>query len=111
MEITWRVISGEGENGGKGIGNKKHKWSVQNRHREVKAIMGNGEAEELICMTHGHELQWENAGGRACAGQTGKKGRKKWDNCNSIINNIYLKIKYYFQKVCLWESKEMTSGY
>ena len=28
MEITWRVISGEekGENEGKGIGNKKHKW-------------------------------------------------------------------------------------
>ena len=27
MEITWRVISGEGEweNGGKGTGNKKHK--------------------------------------------------------------------------------------
>ena len=28
MEITWRVISGEGggENGGRGGGNKKHKW-------------------------------------------------------------------------------------
>ena len=28
MEITWRVVSGEGagENGGKGTGNKKHKW-------------------------------------------------------------------------------------
>ena len=28
MEITWRVISGEGEEekGGKGTGNKKHKW-------------------------------------------------------------------------------------
>ena len=35
MEITWRVISGEweGTNGGKGIGNKKHKWYVQNRVR------------------------------------------------------------------------------
>ena len=33
MEITWRVISGEGreENRGKGTGNKKHKWWVQNR--------------------------------------------------------------------------------
>ena len=28
MEIPWRVISGEGEgeNGGKGTGNKKHIW-------------------------------------------------------------------------------------
>ena len=28
MEITWRVISGEGEGGewGKDTGNKKHKW-------------------------------------------------------------------------------------
>ena len=25
-EITWRVISGELQNGGKGTGNKKHKW-------------------------------------------------------------------------------------
>ena len=25
--------------------------------------MRNGEAEELICMTHGHELRWEGAGG------------------------------------------------
>ena len=28
-----------------------------NRRGEVKNSMGNGEAEELICMTHGHELQ------------------------------------------------------
>ena len=28
IEITWRVSSreGRGENGGKGTGNKKHKW-------------------------------------------------------------------------------------
>ena len=38
--------------------------------------MGNGEAKELICMTHGHELRWGNAGGRACAGWRGIKGRK-----------------------------------
>ena len=36
--------------------------------------------------------------GRKCrmvggAGQRGIKGRKNWDNCNSIINKIYLKIK------------------
>ena len=31
-------------------------------------------------------------GGRGCAGQRGVKGGK-WDNCNSIINEIYLKKK------------------
>ena len=30
---------------------------------EVKNSIGNGEAKELICMTHGHELRLENDGG------------------------------------------------
>ena len=30
-------------------------------------------------------------GGRGCAGRRGIKGGK-WDNCNSIINKIHLKI-------------------
>ena len=40
MEITWRVISGarRGENRGKGTGNKKHEWQVQNRQGEVKIV-------------------------------------------------------------------------
>ena len=46
------------ENGGKGTGTKKQKWQVQNKQGEVKNSMGNGEAKELICMTHGHELRW-----------------------------------------------------
>ena len=29
--------------------------------------------------------------GGGLAGRRGLKGRKKWDNCNSIINKIYLK--------------------
>ena len=66
----------------------KHKWSVQNRQGEDKNSMGNGEAKELICTIHGHELRWENDGGREGTGQRGIKGRKKWDNCNSIINKI-----------------------
>ena len=33
-----------------------------------KNSTGNGEAEELICTTHGHELRWGNAGGREGAG-------------------------------------------
>ena len=55
--------------------------------------MGSGEAKELICTTHGHELRWGNAAGRRGTGQRGIKGRKKWDNCNSRINKTYLKIK------------------
>ena len=49
--------SGKGKIGGKGTGNKKHKWQVENRWREVKSSIGNGEAKELICRTHGHELR------------------------------------------------------
>ena len=45
------------KNGGKGAGNKKHKWQVQNRQGEVKNCIGNGEAKDLICTTHGHELR------------------------------------------------------
>ena len=54
--------------------------------------MRSGEVKELICMTHGHELRGQ---GKECwwergVGQRGIEG-KKWDNCNSIINKIYLK--------------------
>ena len=52
--------------------------------------MGNGEAKELICTTHGQELREGNAGGRGDIGGRRIKGRK-WDNYNSIINKIYLK--------------------
>ena len=53
--------------------------------------MGNGEAKELICMTHGCELTEE---GRECRWEgvcrvEGNKGGKR-DNCNSIINKIYI---------------------
>ena len=80
--------SGWRENRGKGAGSKKHKWQVENRQGEVKNSIGNVAAKELICVTHGHELQLGDAGGRAIAGQRKIKGRKKW-NCNSIINKIY----------------------
>ena len=53
--------------------------------------MGNGEAKELICMTQGHELRGGNDGRKRGTGQWGIKGRKKWDNCNSIMNKIYFK--------------------
>ena len=65
---------------------------MENRQGEVKNNIGNVEAKELICMTHGHELKWGGGtvGQRGCAGRRGVKGGK-WDNCNSIINKIYLK--------------------
>ena len=58
-----------------------------------KNSIGNVEAKEVVCTTH--ELKGENAGGRGCAGWRGIKGRGKWDNYNSIINKIYLKINKY----------------
>ena len=68
--------------------------SMIGRHKidgDIKNSIGNGEAKELICTTHGHELRGWNAGGRGDAGWRRIKGRKKWDNCNSIINKIYIK--------------------
>ena len=66
---------GKGREWGKGSGNKKHKWWVQNRQGEIKNSIGNVEAKELISMTHGHELvegmlRWGT-------GWRGIKGRKK----------------------------------
>ena len=52
MEITWRVITGERE--GKKEGG------------EVKNSIGNREAKELTCTTHGQELK---VGG--CRGEGG----------------------------------------
>ena len=63
--------------GGKGTGNKKHNWQVQNRHGDVKNSIGNGEAKELTCMTHGHELRGRLLEGRGVLGggeQMGKIG-------------------------------------
>ena len=42
--------------------------------------------------THGRELTGGTAGGKRGTRQRGQKGQN-WDNCNSIINKIYLKIK------------------
>ena len=41
---------------------------VENRQGQVRNRMGNAEAKELICTTHGHELRWENADGRGVQG-------------------------------------------
>ena len=97
------------EDGGKGTGNKKHKWQAQKRQGEVENSIGNGEAKELICITHGHQLKWGNDGGRWGIGQRRMKGRKKWYNLNAIINKIYLKnknklVKYFKKQFTLHSS-------
>ena len=43
--------------------------------------------------------EW-NAGEKGGTGQRGMNRRKKWNNCNSIINKIYLKT----QKDFFWET-------
>ena len=55
--------------------------------------MRNGEAKELICMTHGHEPRWGNNGGKGGTVWRGIKGRKKMDKCNSIIKKYIKKRK------------------
>ena len=64
----------EGESRGKGTENKQHKLSIENRQGEGKNSIGNVEAKELICMTHGHELQggmWEGGGRQDVKGGNG----------------------------------------
>ena len=62
---------------GEGMGNKKYNWQAQNRQGEVKNNIGNGEAKELICTTHGCELRQGNAGGKEGSGQREIKMREK----------------------------------
>ena len=71
---------------------------MENRQGKGKNSIGNVEAKELICMTHGHELKGRNMGGRGWAGKQGTKGGK-WDNCNSIINKIYI----FFKRMLTWQ--------
>ena len=57
MEITWRVISGEWagmEEKVQGIRSINGRYKID---REGKNSIGNGEAKELTCMIHGHELK------------------------------------------------------
>ena len=68
---------GREENGGKDTGNKKQKWQVQNRQGDVKNSIGNGEAKELMCTTHGHEVRGGGStGGMGVRGGGGKRGGK-----------------------------------
>ena len=49
--------------------------------------MGNGGAKELRYKTHGYELRGDCQ--REWGIQGGRKKGGNWDNCSSIINNIY----------------------
>ena len=64
---------------------------METRQGENKNSVGNVEAKELICITHGHELKGEGIlMGDGVQGRGGKRG-EKWENCNSIINKMYFK--------------------
>ena len=60
---------------------------VEDRQGEVKNNIGNVEAKELICMTHGHELK----GGMQVGGGVQDGGEQRGENgtTNSIVNKIY----------------------
>ena len=88
---------GRGERmGEKGTGKNKHNWQAQNIQGDVKKSIGNGEAKELLCTTHGHELRGGTLEGEVCRVEGDKGDKKKWDNGNSIINKIQLKNKTKF---------------
>ena len=61
-------------------GGKEQGISVIGKYKidgEVKNSIGNGEARELICTIHGHELRGVIAGGNGGTRQRGTKDRKK----------------------------------
>ena len=91
MEIIWRVSAGRGK--GENWGKVRGLRSIIGRNkidRERNSI-GNGEAKELTCTTHGFEVRGELLEGRMYWAE-GDKGAGNWDNCNIIISKIYFKI-------------------
>ena len=62
MDITWRVISEEGKwEKVQGIRIIIGRHKIDRGRLRILSI-GNGEAKELICTTHGHELGWGDVG-------------------------------------------------
>ena len=89
MKITWRVISREEKQGKRGEKVQGIR-SINGRYKidrgDVKNSIGKGEAKELACRTHGHEIRWKVLlGGRGAIWQRGAK-EKNWEKCNNIIN-------------------------
>ena len=62
------------------------------------------------CTTHGHDLRGEGMLVGGGVQGKGDKGKKKWDNCNSIINKIYLKNKNKIMKINRHKNISPTSG-
>ena len=77
MEIIRRVISweGEGDNGGKCAEIKKYKLIGTEQAGGFKKNIGNGEAKELICTDHGHELWGELMEGIGVLCRQGQRGK------------------------------------
>ena len=48
---------------------------VGTKEGDVKNSIGNAEAKELICTTHGHELRRGLMGGRGALGGVGQRGK------------------------------------
>ena len=92
FNLTLSEREWEGERGVKvqRISSLDDRWKID--RGEGKNSVGNVEAKELVRMTHGHELEGGNVGGRGWAGWSGVRGGE-WDNCNSIINKYILKKK------------------
>ena len=59
----------------------------------VKNSIGNGEAEEIICTTHGHELRVGNDGGRAVQGRGEQRGEKNGRTVTAWLIKYTYKIK------------------
>ena len=55
--------------------NKKHNRQAQNRQGEARNSGRNGEAKELICTTHGHELRGALLEGMGAPGGGGHRGK------------------------------------
>ena len=80
-ESVLTVARWEGAVGGMGEevrGLRSTNRQLQNSHGDVNYGIGNREAKELICVTHGHELRGGMLEGRGVHGRRGIKGRKIW---------------------------------
>ena len=111
MEITCRVISreGEGKRGGKDTGNKQHKWQVQKRQGEIQNSVGDGEAQELICTTHGHELMCGNDVGRGGTGTWNKQHKWQVQNRQGKIKNSLRNVEAK-ELICTTHGHELKAG-
>ena len=92
----WRAYGGlsagrwKGENEGKGTGNKKHKWQVENRQWGLRIVQEIEKPQNLYARAM--DRNWGRvAGGKGNYQVEGGERGKNWGNSNSIINKIYFK--------------------